>query len=269
MIEFDKLAVLIPAYNDSDALNLTLKSIKENNNDFLVLVVDDGSAIPISINYEDFDFNIKLIRLRENQGITGALNAGLDYLINNDSVRFIARLDCGDLNANNRFEKQLNEFNADPDLMMLGSNVEFFDYKNKENNFSTSLSLTDSQIKKRLWLENSFVHPTVVFDKSVFQIIGLYDPEQKHIEDFALFRKIIKNFKVKNVKDIMVRCEIRESGISCLREKEQAISGLKYKLSHCDLKDIYWYVSIIKSIIRIALGRNVMNRFKKRLGLID
>ncbi|RAY63308.1 hypothetical protein DP185_24170, partial [Enterobacter hormaechei] len=91
------LIVLMPVYNDQKDMIKTLDSISEDDNDFLVLIIDDGSKIPLTLNDNEYKFNVKIHRLNENKGITGALNAGLDLISEMDTVSYIARLDAGDV----------------------------------------------------------------------------------------------------------------------------------------------------------------------------
>ncbi|MFM4841661.1 glycosyltransferase [Aeromonas veronii] len=262
------LAVLIPAYNDNNALTVTLDSIKEENYDFIVLIIDDGSPEPIFVEHNRYPFDVEVIRLDNNLGITGALNTGLRYLSQKENIHFIARLDCGDLNAENRFSIQRKLLIENDDLMLVGSNVEFFDTNNIDNNFYTSLPIKNDEIKKNVWLKNCFVHPAVIFRKVIFNQVGYYDPQAKYIEDYVLFSKIINMAKTENIPNYLVRCEIRTSGISVKREREQAISGLKWKLQAREFKNIYWCFSIIKSIVRVILRRRMMNKLKKIMRII-
>ncbi len=94
------ICVLIPCHNNIKGLIKSISSIVYDYQRFLVLVVDDGSSIEITRNilYQHLPLyvNIQLIRLQQNQGITRALNTGLDFIYTNYAARFIARLDCGD-----------------------------------------------------------------------------------------------------------------------------------------------------------------------------
>ncbi|WP_163375332.1 glycosyltransferase, partial [Enterobacter hormaechei] len=44
------LIVLMPVYNDQKDMIRTLDSINEDNNDFSVLIIDDGSKTPLTLN---------------------------------------------------------------------------------------------------------------------------------------------------------------------------------------------------------------------------
>ena len=104
------LIVLMPVYNDQKDMIRTLDSINEDNNDFSVLIIDDGSKTPLTLNNKQYKFTVKIHRLTVNKGITGALNAGLDLISEMDNIRYIARLDAGDIQVKNRFKTQRSVF---------------------------------------------------------------------------------------------------------------------------------------------------------------
>ncbi|MBK4713506.1 glycosyltransferase, partial [Enterobacter cloacae] len=162
------LIVLMPVYNDQKDMIKTLDSISEDDNDFLVLIIDDGSKIPLTLNDNEYKFNVKIHRLNENKGITGALNAGLDLISEMDTVSYIARLDAGDVQVHNRFKKQRQYFHKNQNIKFLGSNVSFFDV-NGEAAFDTNLPLTDTQIKKEKYIRSCFIHPTVMFSMEIIK----------------------------------------------------------------------------------------------------
>lgn len=82
--------VIIPSFNESnEAVNKTVSSIlnQKNINDFEIIVIDDGSKNPLSINILD---NVTLIRTELNQGkrdaqAIGILKAKYDWIVTIDS----------------------------------------------------------------------------------------------------------------------------------------------------------------------------------------
>lgn len=95
------VCVLIPCYNNLPGLIRTLQSICYHPGLLLVLVVDDGSEVPVAtdiLRNSNIKFpDIHVLNLEHNSGITLALNAGLKWIIDNLCVRYIARLDCADI----------------------------------------------------------------------------------------------------------------------------------------------------------------------------
>ena len=121
------VAVLTPVYQDPDGLKRTMDSLKAQTiHDFDWIVVDDGSQPPIEMDNEDLPFNVRIIPLERNQGITAALNAGLEYILES-GYDFVARLDAGDVALPDRFAKQLNFLRMHAEYGAVGSWVELVD----------------------------------------------------------------------------------------------------------------------------------------------
>ncbi|WP_369781566.1 glycosyltransferase family 2 protein [Pseudomonas sp. WC2401] len=112
-----KCCVLIPYYNAGHSLIQAIDSIDHDYITPDIIVVDDGSeqikAADILREYKGV-LPIKLLELKFNQGIEHALNHGLTVL--GRDYEFIARLDCGDICKNNRFQKQLKFLEQNPTL---------------------------------------------------------------------------------------------------------------------------------------------------------
>ena len=53
-----KTIILIPVYNDKGDLLKTLNSINEDDDNFEILIIDDGSVIPLTLPREKYKFKI-------------------------------------------------------------------------------------------------------------------------------------------------------------------------------------------------------------------
>lgn len=112
----------------------------------------------------------KLVPLEKNVGLGLALAEGMLHC----SHELVARMDTDDVSAPDRFEKQLAEFEADPDLDICGGQiVEFED--NVENIVAKrTVPLTDAEIKKYQKRRDGFNHVSVMFKKSSVLKAGNY-----------------------------------------------------------------------------------------------
>lgn len=113
------LTVIIPNYNGLDHLKKCLKSLKEQDMDFGVVVVDNGSCDGgveyVQNNYPEYD----LILNSENLGFARAVNQGIlsvntDYvfLLNNDVIL-----------EDNCIKNLLNCINGQDDIFAVGSKM--------------------------------------------------------------------------------------------------------------------------------------------------
>ncbi|MDF1826292.1 MAG: glycosyltransferase [Verrucomicrobiales bacterium] len=259
------LAVLIPSFNDTPGLLTTLRSIRESDNSFTVVIVDDGSSEPVRIEEDAFPFCIKLIRQSINGGIVKALNTGLEYIRTQGFV-FVARLDAADLNRPDRFSIQYQHLLENRNLAMVGANVVFRNEGDGEALFTTNLPISPGETRRWMVFRNSFIHPAVMFRSEVLHQTGLYDKNYPHIEDYVLFSRITQSFEAANLPDPLVDCFVREGGISRLHHQKQLISGLRFKLKHPRPFDPLWYAFLAKRASYLVIPHSFRDRLKRVLG---
>lgn len=73
-----EILILIPSYNDSNHLPELIQRIRQNS-DNSILIIDDGSEIPIYLTAK----NVEIIRNKTNVGKGGALKNGFAYASEN------------------------------------------------------------------------------------------------------------------------------------------------------------------------------------------
>ncbi len=262
------LAVLIPAFNDTPALIRTLDSIDEKENDFTVVIVDDGSRDPVQFDTSIYPFAIVILRQSNNGGIVKALNAGLEF-IQAEPFSYIARLDAADLNRPNRFGLQYQHLCENSDLAMVGANVVFRDEDTFEPIFTTNLPLLAKDTRRWMVFRNCFIHPAVMFRVDTLNQAGLYDERYPHIEDYVFFSRIVECSNATNLEAPLVDCLIRKEGISRLNDHAQLISGLKFKLQSPHPLNPLWYAYIVKRLSYLVIPFPLRTRLKHWLGIVS
>jgi len=226
MLDF---VLLIPCYDNIDGLSISINSIQYPSNTFEILIIDDGSVVPIALdnfNIVSAKMPIKIIRLEKNQGIVHALNTGLKLLQHRKDFKYIARLDCGDICAKDRFVKQVNYLNANSDIHLLGSWCKFIDHK-KQSSYLYKTKTTHNDILKEMNFKCSFMHPTVMFRASVILSVGVYPTNYSLTEDYAYFWKILNKHKVAILPEILTTIEINPNSLSAKNYKKQLLQRIK------------------------------------------
>jgi len=221
------LCVLIPYFNDGNSLINSIESIDYHHIKPDVIVIDDGSekitASHILKAYAGA-LDVKLLTLDINMGIEHALNKGITSFGKN--YHYIARLDCGDTCKSHRFEKQIRYMQNNPDCFLLGSWVDFTDMT---GNFLYTLKQpgTQKNIKRSMFLNSAFTHPSVIFKSEILHSVGLYPTDRPAAEDYAFFFKIIKHHDAHNLQESLVSCTINPNGISTVKRKIQIRSRIR------------------------------------------
>jgi glycosyltransferase involved in cell wall biosynthesis len=220
------LCIIIPCYNNFEGLCLSISSINYTAGKYCILIVDDGSIESVTIDKLQLpDKNISIITNTKNEGITIALNKALEFIYENYTTRFIARLDCGDICSPNRFYTQIAFFEKHPEVHLTGSWCYFKDNASGSA-YSYCTPTLHKQIKREMYFRNVFIHPTVMWRMS--GVGKLKYPEQYPCaEDYGLFYEMIDSAKTAIINEFLVTCEVNHKGISILNRSVQLKSRMK------------------------------------------
>lgn len=173
------------------------------------VVVEDGplsdGLYEVLDKYEkEYPGLIKRVPRPVNQGLGMALQAGVPECSN----ELIARMDTDDICREDRFKKQLAEFEKDPDLDIIGSCIDEFEDTPEDIVASRNVPLTDEEIKKYQKRRDGFNHMTVMYKKSAVLGAGNYQPCPL-MEDTYLWVRMMKNgVKCKNIGEPLVYARI-------------------------------------------------------------
>ena len=112
------VSVVIPVYNKCEYIKETIKSVLvQDFNAYEIIVVDDGStddSFGVVMAIEDPRLHVFS---QSNSGVERARNFGFSKSVGS----FIVFLDADDLMSCNRLSKQLELFNSDEDLVLVGT----------------------------------------------------------------------------------------------------------------------------------------------------
>src|SRR5690606_2172211 len=182
-----EVIVIIPHYNNFKRLLRSIESIIE----FIqidVLIIDDGSKsnlIDESIlnKIKPANVNIHIIYNDRNRGIERVLNDALKYIRNKpNNYKFVARLDCGDLNAENRFKTQMDYLKSHRKVGIVGSYVTFIDLKG-EFVYNLKLPKNHTSIIRNIYINSMFIHPTIMLRRDVLDVVQNYPTKYTAAED--------------------------------------------------------------------------------------
>lgn len=235
----------------------------------IVLVLDGPITDELQKVIEDFQNEnptlIKLVPLKKNMGLGTALAIGVEQ----SKYDLIARMDTDDIMRPSRIEKQYTEFIKNPDLDIVGSNIdEFYDSTDRivgrrvvpETNESIC-----SFSKKR----NPFNHMTVMFKKEAIIAVGNYQP-MVGFEDYYLWvRLLTAGYKGKNIQESLVFARTGEDMYARRGGKKYFVNGLKgryaiYKNGLGTFKD--YFISCSAHVIVSLLPNKLRGKlYEKKL----
>ena len=224
------VSVVMSVFNAEEFVGKAIESIlNQTFNDFEFINVNDGSVDGTPDILEKYGKNDKRIKIitHENKGLTKCLNIG----INNSSGKYIARQDADDFSYPERIENQVNTFKNDSNLILLGTraiiNIKGFMY---ETPFYTKTEITN-KIKKY----NIFVHSSVMFRRSEFMKIGMYNELYKTAQDYEAWIKLSALGKLSILDNVLVERTVRKNSISNKKMLFQCYNGFKIRRPYVPL----------------------------------
>jgi glycosyltransferase involved in cell wall biosynthesis len=211
----------MPVYNGERYLRPALDSIlAQTFADFELIAVDDGSrdaSLPTLREYEAKDSRVRVVS-RANTGIVGALNDGLDAA----RGELIARMDADDISLPQRLEKQVAFLRANPDHVLVGSQVMLIDPEGADLCPKRDTEFThdriDSAHLNHRW---PLVHPTVLMRKSALDAVGRYRTKYQWLEDLDLFLRLAEVGKLSSVPDVLLRYRLHTGSVCHTHEADQ------------------------------------------------
>ncbi len=209
------ISVVTSVYNCEKYLRESINSIlSQTFNDFEFIIIDDGSIdSSIDIINSFNDSRIKLLR-QENRGLAFALNEG----IKKARGKYIARMDADDICLPDRFQKQFDFLEHNPDYVVVGSNAHRMDMK---GNYlcTSSMPISWEEIKTVL-PQAPFYHSSTMFRKDVFFKCGEYSEIIKnHFEDWLLWNKMSKEGKFYNIEIPLIKYRVVPGSLSKRNKK--------------------------------------------------
>ena len=186
------VSVIIPVKNGSNYINQAINSIKKQNANVEIIVVDDASTDNTIQIAEEQGWHIK--RHATSKGQVAGKNTGIEAA----KGEYVIFLDHDDLMQEHALESLIFEFIKDPSLDVVQAQVQNFiseDTLNQQQNIS---------------LEPFFGIPTgcMLFRKSVFDKIGMID-ENITTGEMIFFKEKFEQNDIKLKKIELVTCKRR------------------------------------------------------------
>jgi GT2 family glycosyltransferase len=263
------IAVLLPVYNPTDELRNTLDSLRAQSVPFRLFLVDDGSTFQTDYEAMIQGIDVRIIRLSNNLGITGAMNAGLEEILKGD-FPYIARIDSGDICAPDRFLKQKAYLDEHSEIAILGSDVELRQ-RNESNEIMDVrvwvLPKTPERCRNRLYSNIPACHPAMIIRRTVFERLGGYSESYPAAEDFDLmWRASAAGFNIANLGDTLLIKEEAPGSISQKRRRRQIFSRLRIQWANRNLALPRSWIGLAKTTLTLIAPASAVNALKAMLG---
>lgn len=196
------VSVVLPVHNGHEHLRRALGTVLSDSQVGEVIVVDDASTDETPQLLADVDdARVVVVTLERNQGVAGALNAGLAK----STAEFVARFDADDEWVPGRLSAQLPLLIAEPELAVVGGQYVGLDARGQQARRPSTLPVLPDAIRWRLLFENPIAHPTVTFRRAAVVGAGGYREGYAGAEDYELWLRMWPQFAFANVSGVVHR----------------------------------------------------------------
>lgn len=229
---YEQYSVLMSVYHKEkpEYLQQAIESIQAQtfSTDDFVLVCD-GPLNPeldavIAAKQQEMGKVLNVVRLAENAGLGNALNEGIKHCKND----LVARMDSDDIAYPDRCKKQIDVFNAHPEVSICSGIVEEFTTDPEIVDTRRVPPETNAEIVEFAKKRNPFNHPCVMYKKSAVEAAGSYQ-DFYLLEDYYLWlRMLMAGYQGYNIQEPLLH--MRAGSDMYLRR-----AGWKYAKSQASL----------------------------------
>ena len=211
LVERERVTVLLPVYNGMPHLPIAVMSIlKQTFKEFKMLIISDGSTDGTIEYLKGLDDPRLHIIDQEHRGLGATLNHGLELC----NTEYLARMDADDYSMPERLEKQVEFMDANPDVCVVGCQIEYFSKDPNISGFPTQVHTRHEDIKNCLMRpEHALTHPTLLFRTSVIKDIGGYRFTGIG-EDWDLFLRIGQAGRLANLPECLHKMRVHAESVT-------------------------------------------------------
>ncbi len=191
MSELRLVTVVIPCYNQADFLGEAIRSALDQNYARLeVIVVDDGSTdetAEVAGRYPRV-----VCERQANRGLAAARNRGLE----GSRGEYVVFLDADDRLAAGALRVGADTLDSRPDCAFVYGNVKLIDANGSLILYPPGVNIERDHYLELLRHNHIWSPGAVMYRRSVFDGIGLFDPGVNASADYDLNLRIAKNFPI-------------------------------------------------------------------------
>jgi len=183
--------------------------------DFEFLIVDDDSTDGSTEYLRALrDPRIK-VTVHQNRGLGTTLNE----LFHNSRTEYVARMDADDVSDRHRLEKQMGFLRDHPDVVMLGTGIDFMVGNRFVNGFPP-LTKHDAIRERLLQKRPGMLHPTIIVRRDAWEGVGGYHLARNG-EDLDFCLRLCDIGRVTNIPDVLYHYRLHRESVSLKKPVER------------------------------------------------
>lgn len=166
-----QISVLMPVKNNERYVREAIKSILDQTfSDFELFIINDGSGDKTpEITGEFRDPRIQIINHQKSIGMALSLNEALARA----RAKFIVRMDGDDIALPERFARQIEYMEKNPDCVLCGSLAKIIDENGNETG-TLEYPRSDRDLRRVFFRYNPVIHPSMMLRREILEKTGGY-----------------------------------------------------------------------------------------------
>jgi len=223
-----RVTALIGAYNNAATLERATRSmLTQTVVDLELLIVDDGSrdsSAEIAERLAAEDSRVRLLRIPDNVGIAGSLNAGLAAA----QSPFAAVLDADDWSEPNRLERQLDVIVPHPAIAVVGCRMREVDQRGRELVPRTKFAPGD--VNELLMRFNPIPNTSAMLRRELVLALGGYDPRYRWATEYDLWLRLAEHHRLVALDETLATRQMSTANVAATREREQIAETIAMRI---------------------------------------
>lgn len=241
------ISVVMTAYNAEKYIKSTIESVlNQTFVDFEFLIYNDGSTDNTKSTIDSYkDSRIKATHLPVNMGVVYCANKGLREA----QGKYIARMDADDICILERFQKQFNFLEKNPDVGLLGGYLQILGTDKIEKK-----PLHDNQIRWWFFKGCPIPQPAAMIRSSIIKKNKVYyDSKFKSAEDIEYWIQLAKHTKMANLPEVLVEYRVHPN--------QESTANIERQNHYRDMssKSFFAWLGISNSKDDLEFARNLFS----------
>lgn len=268
-LNYPKISIVTPSYNQAQFLERTILSVLNQNYPNLEYIIIDGGSTDESVEIiKKYEKYLTYWVSEKDKGQAGAINKGFEK----SSGEILAWLNSDDTYLPETFYKITKSFKQNPEADLIFGNMYFI---NKSDLVIGELRLTKLNIDNFLYEGISIPQPATFWKKNIFKKVGKIQVKYQYCMDFDFFVRIAEIGKLMYIKEYLANFRIHENSktskyldvwsyehddiIKSYLPKNIQNVYIFYKKNSCHLKRIFFH--FLQGDTRYILNKCI-NRFR-------
>jgi glycosyltransferase involved in cell wall biosynthesis len=230
--------VVIPCYNQAHFLGEAIESVLEQTYPhYEIVVVDDGATDNTSEVASRYPGKVRLIR-QENRGLSGARNTGIRH----SEGEYVVFLDADDRLLPGALQAGLGCFRQQPECAFVSGHCRFI-WADGSFLMETRPPPIRSDIYLTILNRSHFIIPgAVMYQRSVFDTVGWFDPAVNAAADYDLYLRIARAFPVYYHGEVVLEYRRHDTNMTGNpgRMLKATIDVLRSQREYARRDELYW-----------------------------